>query len=115
MAQPIPGPWREKVLCILRIADNRQIEWTLRALERWKTDTFSAWNCEAYDAMIAALATEGIEGNETTSRTDQLATYEFFFHYNKKQMYGKIALKKNLTQILILSAHRAERPTLDLE
>ena len=112
MAQPIPGPWRETVLCILRTEDERRIEWTRRALERWKTDTCSAWRNEAYDAMIAALATEGIEGNETTSMSDQIATYEFLFHFKSKLMYGKISLRKNRIQILILSAHRANRPTL---
>lgn len=113
MAQPIPGPWREKVLCILKAGNDRQIEWTRRALERWKTDTISAWNYEAYDAMTAALSTEGIEGYETTSKSGQLATYEFLFRFKNEHMYGKIALKTNGTQILILSAHRAERQTLD--
>jgi hypothetical protein len=112
MPQPIPGPWRETVLCILRTEDERRIEWTRPAFQRWKTDTFGAWKNEAYDAMIAALATDGIEGNATTSMDDQIAAYEFLFHFNKKQMYGKIALKKNRIQILILSAHKAERATL---
>jgi hypothetical protein len=112
MAQPIPGPWRETVLCILRTEDDRRIEWTLPAFQRWKTDTFGAWKNEAYDAMITALATEGIEGNETTSMPGQLATYEFLFHFKKEQMYGKIALRNNRIQILILSAHKAARPTL---
>lgn len=62
--------------------------------------------------MIAALATDGIEGNETTSMAGQLATYEFLFRFNHRQMYGKIALRGNRSRILVLSAHNAERPTL---
>jgi exonuclease V gamma subunit len=112
MAQPIPGSWRKTVVCILQTEDDHQIEWTMPALQRWKTDTFGAWKNDAYIAMIAALSMEGIEGNETTSMGDQIATYEFLFHFKNKRMYGKIALRKNRLQILILSAHNAQRPTL---
>jgi hypothetical protein len=62
--------------------------------------------------MTAALATEGIEGNETTSMPGQLATCEFLFDFKETRMHGKIALRNDRSTILILSAHRADRPTL---
>lgn len=92
--------------------DDRRIDWTPQAFQRWKTDTIGGWKQEAYDAMIATLAIEGVEGDETTSQKGQAATYEFLFWRGTTRMYGKIALLKNRINILILSAHRAERDTL---
>ena len=112
MVQPIPESWLENVIRILGTQDDRQIEWTPPAFQRWKSETFGAWKYEAYEAMIAALSEEGVEGNETTSMPGQLATYEFLFHLGGKRMYGKIALRNDRMRILILSAHRAERDTL---
>ena len=112
MAGPIPESWRNDVVRILRTNDDRRIDWTPRALQLWKTDTFGAWKNEAYDAMIAALSSHGIEGNETTSYPGQIATYEFLFWHGTTQMYGKIALRNARVRILVLSAHRAQRNTL---
>jgi len=81
-------------------------------LQRWKAGTFGAWEFEAYEAMIAALSNQGIEGNETTSHPGQLAAYEFLIWHGKNQMYTKIALRNDRVRILILSAHHAERNTL---
>lgn len=112
MASPIPEVWRKDVVRILRTSSDRQISWTPMAFQRWKTDTFGGWKNEAYDAMIAALSNESIEGDETTSYEGQAATYQFLFWRGTTRMYGKIALLKNRISILILSAHRAERDTL---
>ena len=113
MATPIPEAWRKNVICILRKHDNRLIQWTLPARSRWDTDTFgNAFECDAYDAMIAALQSDDIAGNETNSYEGQLATYEFLFGFRGRQMYGKIALLADGLKILILSAHKAQRSTL---
>lgn len=111
MEHPIPESWCCEVVAILQTYDDRSIDWTPMALQRWKTDTFGAWRQEAYEAIIAALS-RPISGNETTSMPGQTATYEFLFHYKNKNMYGKIALKKGGLKILILSAHKAERSSL---
>ena len=97
---------------ILGSNDDRQIEWTVPALQRWLKDTCAAWKYEAYDAMIAALSIPGAEGNETTSQPRQIANYEFLFWRGGARMYGKIALRNNRVRILVLSAHRAERDKL---
>jgi hypothetical protein len=87
-------------------------------LQRWKADTFGAWKYEAYEAIITALSTPGVTGNETTTLPGQVAVYEFLFRYHpanggqQKTMYGKIALKNDGVRILILSAHKAERSSL---
>ncbi len=113
MAEPIPEAWRKDVIRILRTNDRRLIEWTTPALQRWETDTFGdAQDYEAYDAMIAALEREGIEGNETTSYPGQTATYEFLFSFRDRPMYGKIALYDDRLRLLILSAHKPKRQTL---
>ncbi|HWX21137.1 MAG TPA: hypothetical protein VN578_14655 [Candidatus Binatia bacterium] len=113
MPQPIPDAWRKDVIRILQTADRRLIDWTLPARQRWDADTFGeGWEAEAYDLMIAALQDSGVQGNETTSMPGQAGTYEFLFKYKSSPMYGKIALGKDRKRILILSAHRAERPNL---
>jgi hypothetical protein len=117
MPVPIPKDWRVSVIQVLATADRRQIKWTTPARQRWETDTFGAWVTDAYDGMIAALQDDSIEGNETTAFPGQIAAYEFLFFRNREQrgpekMYGKIALEQGRISILILSAHRPERPNL---
>ena len=62
--------------------------------------------------MIDALQREDATGNETTSSRGQCGTYEFFFQFRRRQMYGKVALYDDRLRILILSAHAPKRPTL---
>ena len=113
MASPIPEAWRKDVIRILRSNDPQLIHWTRPARQTWEADTFGdAQEYEAYDAMIAALEREGIEGNETTSYPGQVATHEFLFSFRNRPMYGKIALYEDRLRILILSAHKPKRPNL---
>jgi len=113
MAEPIPEAWRKDVIRILRTNDRRLIEWTTPALQHWEADTFGeAQEYEAYDAMIAALERENIEGDETTSYSGQVGTYQFMFSFRCRPMYGKIALYEKRLRILILSAHKPKRQTL---
>ena len=112
MAQPIPEPWRISVIAALKTGDGRLIEWTAPALQRWKTDTFGAWNYEAYEAIIAALSLPEVTGNQTSAFAGQSAVYDLLFHFGRKLMYGKIALRTDGLRILILSAHTAERSSL---
>ena len=117
MPVPIPKDWRFAVVKSLQTADSKRIEWTFPARQRWETDTSGAWLNEAYEGMIAALEDDSIEGNETTAFPGQIAAYEFFFFRNRERsgpekMYGKIALEQGRISILILSAHRPERPAL---
>src|SRR5256885_6000018 len=104
MPQPIPEHWRKEVVRILRAQDERYIEWTSPAFQRWKTDTSAGWKFQAYEAMADALSLDGIEGDETTSMPGQLATYQFLFPYGQMRMYGKVALRNDRLHILIVSA-----------
>lgn len=113
MAGPIPEAWRRAVVRILRTNDPRVIKWTRPALQRWDADTFGdGQKFEAYDAMITALEDANATGNETTSYPGQSGTFEFFFSFRSKTMYGKIALNQDDLQVLILSAHKPTKPTL---
>ena len=112
MPEPIPKSWRTAIIRALQTSDDRINDWTPIARQRWQTDTFGAWKCEAYDLMIAALSNDGVLGNATTTLQGQLAAYEFFFFRGNMRMYGKIVLRNDEKRILILSAHRAERETL---
>lgn len=113
MPKPIPEDWRKVVVRILRTSDSRLIQWTRPARQRWDDDTCGdAQDYQAYDAMIAALQSDDVTGNETTSYPGQEATYEFLFSFQTRPMYGKVALYENRLHILILSAHKAKRHTL---
>lgn len=112
MAQPIPEPWRKRVIAALKTADNRVVEWTPQAFQRWKAETCCAWNYEAYEAIIAALSQPGVTGNQTNTFPGQVAAYEFLFTRGATLMYAKIALKNDGVRILILSAHIAERSSV---
>ena len=113
MAAPIPEAWRKDLIRILRSNDPQLIHWTRPARQIWEADTFGdAQEYEAYDAMIAALEREDIEGDETTSYPGQVGTYQFMFSFRSQTMYGKIALYEKRLRILILSAHKPKRPTL---
>ena len=112
MAQPIPEWWCKAVVKALQTYDSHIIDWTTQAFQRWHADSFGGLRAEAYESLIAALSIPGIMGNETTSYPDQKATYEFFFRYEAREMYGKIALNSDGVRILILSAHKPKRSSL---
>lgn len=113
MAEPIPKAWRDSVVRILRTGDFRLIEWTGPARQRWEDDTFgNAERYDAHDAMINTLQCDDVTGCETTSQPGQCGTYEFFFYYGSRKMYGKIALFDDRLRILVLSAHAPRKPTL---
>ena len=112
MAHPIPEWWCKAVVKALDTNDPHIIDWTPQAFQRWHADSFGALRPEAYEALILALSTPGIIGNETTSFPGQKATYEFLFRYETREMYGKIALKSDGVRILILSAHKPKRSSL---
>ena len=118
MAQPIPEPWRKRVITALKTGDDKIATWTPQAFERWKYDTACAWKYEAHDSIIAALSSPTVTGNETTPKEAQRAVYEFLFTFrpenggSPRTMYGKIALKSDGVRILVLSAHNAERSSL---
>ena len=112
MAQPIPDWWCKAVVKALQTYDPHVILWTTQAFQRWNADSFGALRAEAYEALITSLSRGAIMGNETTSYPDQKATYEFFFRYDSRDMYGKIALNNDGVRILILSAHKPKRSSL---
>ncbi len=112
MSKPIPEWWRNDVVRILKAGEAESIDWTIPASQRWDADSGGAWPYEALDAISQALQNPDIQGNETTSMSGQIATYEFLFNFQQQTMYGKIALMEGKVAILILSAHRAQRPTL---
>jgi hypothetical protein len=108
MPQLIPESWKEDVIRILRTSDSHRIEWTLRARQDW---SFYGFQYLAYDALIAALSNPAITGNPV-EMTGADETYEFFFAFRDKTLYGKVGLKDNRVRIKIFSTHRPNRPAL---
>jgi hypothetical protein len=107
MAEPIPDSWRNEVVQILKTQDRRLIHWTLTARGDWQIFGFEY---EAYDAMIATLS-KSVLGNQV-GMIGGKESYEFLFLHNGITMYAKMALLKDEPGILIISAHRAKRPSL---
>lgn len=113
MAGPIPKSWRIEVIRVLSKGDRKSIDWTCPARQGWETDTFGGAELyQAEEAMIKALENDDVTGNETTAYPGQCGVYEFFFPFNSRPMYGKIALYNDRLRILILSAHKPKRSTL---
>lgn len=108
MAQPLPEPWRQAVIRILKTNDRRLIEWTFSARQAWES---FGWEYEAYDAMINALSDPEIMGNQV-GMIGARESYEFLFIFRNTVMYAKIGLKDGNAQIMIISAHKAQRATL---
>jgi hypothetical protein len=108
MAEPIPDSWRSEVIRILKTQDKHLIEWTFTARQDWEN---FGWPYKAYDAMIDALSVPDIKGNKV-GMIGARESYEFLFLFRGIRMYAKIGLKEGNLRIIIISAHRAKKPTL---
>lgn len=88
----------------LRSADRKRIEWTSQATRDWTAATMSVFVSEAEEAMIRALSARSVSGLSVPLREDG-ETYAFWFHYDDRQLYGKICLRPDGVRIKVISAH----------
>lgn len=102
---PIPAEWRESVVAILRSGEKEKIQSTVQSDNDWASAFPDAWAYQRPDAMANALETDGISGRHITDMVPECDTYEFFFHFDGKEVLGKIGLLPNGIVIIIFSSH----------
>lgn len=113
--QPIPIDWRKAVSKVLRRGDPNAIAYTTTGFQRWSNEFPTGERYELENAFRKALERDDPRGCPVEMDYPPGTTWEFFFVFQQEKLYGKILLKQNSQQILILSAHRPERATLRCE
>jgi hypothetical protein len=112
--QPIPDPWLRTV-CVLLRGDPAKVIFTKEGYRRWSREFPSAYRFHLEAAFLALLRTGTVYGCPVTLSFPPGTTWEFFFQFQNEKLYGKILLTPDHQRLLILSAHRPERPTLQCE
>lgn len=113
--QPIPSEWRAAVVRLLRRGDPKQIRYTASGLQRWSNEFPYGERYQLEAAFRTVLERPDAKGCPVQMDYPPGTTWEFFFVFPREKLYGKILLRTNLDGLLILSAHRPERPTLKCE
>lgn len=103
--QPIPTAWRKAVVRVLRCGDSDRILSTEESKNDWASTFTESWWYERLEAMARALDIDGIIGKHITDMDPPCDAYAFWFHYEKRQMYGKIGLLPNGDVVIIFSSH----------
>ena len=103
--KPIPDEWRLPVCQVLRNGTiGREIEQTLRSRKEWEAAFPAAFGFNLIDALHQTLARSGVRGNQVQLE-EPGETWEFFFWYEERQMYGKVCLRLCGKRIKIISSH----------
>lgn len=113
--QPVPAEWLRAVCGLLRTGDPAQVTFTKEGRLRWSREFPAAFRFELESAFLAALRGGVIHGCPVDLSFPPGTTWEFFFQFQDEKLYGKILLTPDTKRLLILSAHRPERPTLQCE
>lgn len=103
--QPIPAAWRKAVVKVLRSGDKTRILSTVESKNDWESTFPESWWHDRPEAMARALDVDGIVGKHVTDMEPPCEAYAFWFHYEKRQMYGKIGLLPNGDVVIIFSSH----------
>lgn len=112
--QPIPTPWCQAVCAALRKGGNHA-RFTFEGGQRWQNEHPDAFRYAIDDAFIRALSTGTLRGCFVQMTDPPGDTWEFFFEFTHKRLYGKILLKTDRKNVVIFSAHRPDKPTLRCE
>lgn len=114
--QEIPARWRKDICAALETENDRIIEWTRNAEQRYEADATAAkiragdfdaiWRHEVYQPFRKFLSSGHPTGCLVTMETPPGETYEFLFDFLGGQFYGKILLRPDRKRIVIFSAHR---------
>ena len=109
--RPIPEAWRLAVCAALKASRSK---FTQTGRTEWQNDFLSSYRFELDEAFILALSLP-LNGCHVTLSHPPGETWEFYFTYENTKTYGKILLRPDLQNILILSAHRPNKPKLSCE
>jgi len=112
--QPLPADWLTSVCRLLR-GDPAAVIFTKECHRRWSREFPDAYRFHLEAAFLALLRSGSVYGCPVTLSFPPGTTWEFFFQFHNEKLYGKILLTPDRERLLILSAHRPERLTLQCE
>ena len=117
MAQiEIPSQWRTKVCAILATEETgTRIRWTGDAQKRYQAVPGCLWTYEVYQSFRDYLEKDHATGCRCTMENPPGETYEFFFQFKGRRLYGKILLKTDHKSVVIFSAHLPNKSKLSCE
>jgi len=101
----IPAEWRRAVCAALAERGDR-VQITKRAKLDWVSAFPCAFEYELYTVLEETLKGETVEGRRVDGMRPEGETYEFFFEFENRRVYGKINLLTPERRIvLIISSH----------
>lgn len=99
----IPDGWRKAVASLLR---RGAVSITLRARLDFEALFPDSWDYERNEAIAAALETDGITGRKILDMRGFTETWEFFFVFRGRKLYGKVGVVGDVESVSIISAHQ---------
>ena len=101
----IPAEWRRAVCEALAERGDR-VQITRRAKLEWVAAFPCAFEYELYAVLEETLKSETVEGRRVDGMRPEGETYEFFFEFEDRKVYGKINLLAPERRIvLVISSH----------
>lgn len=111
IVQPIPPEWRQAVISVLKSGDKARIHSKKTADNEWDAAFPNSFYPHRDEAMVTALAVDGITGRHITDMDPRFGAYrscdayEFLFIFEKRPVLGKIGLLPTGDIIIIFSSH----------
>ena len=96
----------------LRSGETRRIQTTRRSDQDWAALFPDAWEYERFEAIAAAIMSDGIMGRRVSGMIPPGEVYEFFFLYRNMKLYGKVNLLSSGNVVIVYSSHLPEREVL---
>ena len=110
--QPIPEAWRVAVMAALKA---RRYQFTAEGRKLWQNGFPGAFSWELIDDLCQTLSLPGACGCPVQMDYPDGVTWEFWFWHQGHKTYGKILLKPDQMNVLLLSAHHPRKDTLHCE
>jgi hypothetical protein len=112
--QSLPPKWCALVCAALRHGRQRA-HFTETGGRRWQTEFPDAFRYELDDAFIRFLSGPAPLGCPVTLDYPPGETWDFYFPFRNQRLYGKLLLSIDHRTVLILSAHKPDKPKLRCE
>ena len=103
--EPIPDEWRSAVCKILQNGKiGREIEQTVRSFRDWEATFPLAFTSDLINAFRQTLSRPDVRG-KPVSANEPGETWESFFWYDARKMFGKVCLRLCGKRVKIISSH----------
>ncbi|MFA6959391.1 MAG: hypothetical protein WC205_01415 [Opitutaceae bacterium] len=101
----VPSDWHRDVVAVLRTDDSRAIRYTDDAWKRFEATFPDAFRSDLHAAFRTALRDDTLVGCPVEMKTPPGETWEFYFSFRGRRLYGKILLRPDRSGVVIFSAH----------